>query len=96
MYDFPLHLVSAKPEQIHVYDTILNPYDNYIWGFTFLCIGAQFTLLRIMQYLWSQISGDISSIDYIYEGDVTDANHFWSVQVTIFLSRFFPLYRTDP
>ena len=68
MYHHSFNLISAKPEQIHVYDTIINPFDNYIWCFTFMCIGLQFVLLCIMQHLWCQLSGEIRDTDFVYEG----------------------------
>ena len=91
MYHRSFHLISAKPKQIHVYDTIINPFDNYIWCFTFVCIGLQFALLCIMQHLWSQISGEIRITDYIYEG-VDERDKFYELLISLYcFFRFLPV-----
>ena len=71
MYAYEIILASQKPKEITSYDTIVIPFDNYIWCFTFCCIIIQFLLLVMMQNLWSYVTGTIKPDDYIFEGDTS-------------------------
>ena len=68
MYQVPHILASARPQPIVTYDSIVYPFDLPVWGFTFTCIIAQFTLLLVMQYVWCKVSGRPNNIEYVYEG----------------------------
>ena len=68
MYQVPLILASARPQQIVTYDSIVYPFDKQVWGFTFACIVAQFILLLVVQYAWCKVSGRPNNIEYVYEG----------------------------
>ena len=68
MYDHPYFMVSSRPEQIACYDTIVYPFDFYVWVFTFGIIIAQFILLLIAQNLWSFATGKPNPRDYIFQG----------------------------
>ena len=69
MYVYGTMLCSQKPKEITSYDTIVIPFDNYVWCFTFSCIITQFLLLVTMQNLWSHVRGTHNPADYIFEGD---------------------------
>ena len=45
-------IVSQKPQEITIHNTIIIPFDKYVWLFMFCCIFAQFILLVIMQLLY--------------------------------------------
>ena len=62
---------SKKPEEIASYDTIIIPFDKYVWSFIFGCMCAQFLLLVIMQHLYSNVTGTSNPTDFIYEGLLT-------------------------
>ena len=62
---------SKKPGEIASYDTIIIPFDNYVWSFIFGCICAQFLLLVMMQHLYSNVTGTSNPTDFIYEGLLT-------------------------
>ena len=68
MYADQWLLRSRKPKPVASYDTIVNPFDYYTWGFTFLTIFIQFSLLLVAQNVWSKASGGHNPNDYIYEG----------------------------
>ena len=68
MYEHEYFLASRKPQQIASYDTIVHPFDIYVWGFTFTTIIAQFILLLITQNLWSYATGKPNPQDYIFQG----------------------------
>ena len=70
MYNFEEFLASQKPKEITSYDTIIIPFDKYVWSFIFGCIYAQFLLLVIMQLLYSNVTGTRLPKDFIYEGDL--------------------------
>ena len=61
-------LASQRPKEIASYDTIVLPFDKYIWFITFSCIFGQFLLLVAMQNLWSYVTGASNPDDYIFEG----------------------------
>ena len=69
MYAHNWALQSRRPKQVASYDTIVNPFDHFTWGFTFLSIVIQFLLLLLIQNVWSKASGAPNPDDYIYEGD---------------------------
>ena len=68
MFESDLIVESARPKPIISYDSIVYPFDTYVWIFTFACIMAQFFLLQIMQALWCKVSGTSNQIDFICEG----------------------------
>ena len=61
-------IASQKPKAISSYDSIIIPFDKYVWFFTFVCICAQLLLLVIMQHLYSHVTGMKYKNDFIYEG----------------------------
>ena len=68
-------IVSQKPQEITTYDTIINPFDKYVWLFMFFCIFTQFILLVIMQLLYSHVTGTEYVTDYIYEGNLDRSSY---------------------
>ena len=68
MYSYELVLGSQKPKEISAYDTIVIPFDKYIWFFTFGCIITQFLLLVVMQNVWSHVTGTHNPADFLFEG----------------------------
>ena len=68
MYTDEIFLASRKPKETTSYDTIIIPYDKYVWYFIFGCICAQFLFLVIMQHLYSNVTGTRNPNDFIYEG----------------------------
>ena len=76
MYTFESRLLSRKPDEITSYDTIIIPFDKYVWSFTFGSIFAQFLLLVIMQHLYSKVTGARITIDFIYEGYFTECQTY--------------------
>ena len=70
MYTREFYFMSKKPEETGTYDTIIIPFDKYVWVFMFVCIYMQFLLLRVMQTLYNQVTGTKSHKNFIYEGNV--------------------------
>ena len=70
MYTYDFYFGSKKPEELTTFDTIIIPFDKYIWAFMFSCISAQFLLLVLMQQIYSTVTGTRNSIDFIYEGNL--------------------------
>ena len=68
MYMFEQFIASQKPKEIISFNTIIIPFDKYIWFFTLGCICTQFLLLIAMQYLYSYVTGTKNPNDFIYEG----------------------------
>ena len=72
MYPEELKMASQKPKEITSYDTIILPFDKYIWSFTLACIMTQFLLLIMMQTLWSSVTGTNRPHDFVFEGLMTN------------------------
>ena len=68
MYQIELVMGSQKPKEITSYNTILIPFDKYVWSFTFCCIITQFLLLIMMQNRWSNATGTSNPKDFVFEG----------------------------
>ena len=68
MYRDGLFFGSKKPGELTTYDSIVIPFDKYVWAFMFGSVCAQFLLLVLMQQLYSIVTGTRNSIDFIYEG----------------------------
>ena len=69
MYDYPYSMFSQKPREIVSYDTLIYPFDNYVWAFTLCMITSQFILLVSIQNMWSIASGKPNPRDYIFQGN---------------------------
>ena len=70
MYTWGDFIASQKPKELTSFDTIIIPFDKYVW---FLMIGficAQFLSLIKMQYLYSFVTGTRVPNDFIYEGNL--------------------------
>ena len=63
MYRSAELLLSQKPKEVISYDTIVIPFDKYLWFFMLGCMCAQFLVLVKMQQLYSSFLKN-----FIYEG----------------------------
>ena len=72
MYQSETVMTSQKPREITSYDTIIVPFDKYVWSSTLGCIITKFLLLVIMQYLWSNVTGTSKPNDFVFEGLAMD------------------------
>ena len=70
MYTYEFYFGSKKPDQITTYDTIIIPFDKYVWTFMFVCICTQFLLLVLMQQLYNNVTGTQNPDNFIYEGNI--------------------------
>ena len=68
MYRSAELLLSQKPKEVISYDTIVIPFDKYLWFFMLGCMCAQFLVLVKMQQLYSRVTGKAIPKDLIYEG----------------------------
>ena len=69
MYMLELFMQSKKPGQIAAYDTIFFPFDVGTWIFTIVSLVGMFSVLLVMQNIWSKLSGKKNTKDYIFEGN---------------------------
>ena len=67
MFTFEYIIHSKTPGIIASYDTIIIPFDGYVWLFTTISMIAQFLVLSFMQSIWPRISGK-NSKNYNFEG----------------------------
>ena len=81
MYVYELVLSSRKPEEIASYDTLIYPFDSYIWGFIIGATLVTFMVLLTMQKLWNNIYGKTLTFDHIFKGINTKeiTQHFTSL-----------------
>ena len=68
MYRSAELLLSQKPKEVISYDTIVIPFDKYLWFFMLGCMCAQFLVLVKMQQLYSSVTGKAFLKNFIYEG----------------------------
>ena len=68
MYMYEYIMLSKRPDQIASYDTIVYPFDAYIWIFIIISMMAQFLALFVIQNVWSFMSGHSNPKYYIFEG----------------------------
>ena len=68
MYMYEYIMKSKRPDEIATYDTIVYPFDAYIWILITISMMAQFFALFVIQNVWSSTSGNSNPKDYIFEG----------------------------
>ena len=68
MYESPFFMFSRKAREIVSYDTIIHPFDIYVWALTWIMITSQFILLVSLQNVWAIASGNTNPRDYIFQG----------------------------
>ena len=90
MYEYLM--VTKKPQEIVSYDTIIYPLDTNVWLLIICSSLAEFTILYLLQNLWSYTSNRPSPHDYIFEG------YKWSFRgeedkaiILVYTCRFLPL-----
>ena len=67
VYDYIIS--QKKPEEIASYDTLIHPFDKYVWAFTFAStIGVMVTLI-LMKKFWNIKQGHSSYENDYYKGD---------------------------
>ena len=73
MYTIEFYLTSKKPRPTTTYDTIVIPFDKYVWTFMIVCILTQFLLLVLMQQLYNNVTGTENqyNLQYLYEGNIS-------------------------
>ena len=68
MHEYPYVMFSRKPTEIVSYDSIIYPFDTYVWALTWIMITSQFILLVSLQNVWAIASGNTNPRDYIFQG----------------------------
>ena len=68
MYYYEFGIESQRPNQIVSFDTILFPFDNYIWAFSLFLTTVTFILLVIFQFAWSMASGEENPREWLFQG----------------------------
>ena len=70
MYLYEFIWLHKKPEKITSYETIILPFDHYIWAFTIGFTIFAFITLIIMQKIYSYASGQEDPCDYMNQGNM--------------------------
>ena len=68
MYFYEFSIESKRPDPIVSYETLIYPFDNYIWAFAFTLTLATFVLLVIFQVAWSLASGEPNPREWLFQG----------------------------
>ena len=68
MYKHEYVMMSKKPHAIASFDTIIYPFDSFIWIFTLGCMLAEFGMLLLMQNSWNKASGTSNNNNHVFEG----------------------------
>ena len=66
MYEFPFN--SKNPTPIITYDALINIFDHFIWGFTFVFMFVMFVSLATFQKIWAYASGDPDPAGWLFQG----------------------------
>ena len=66
MYERQIVMLSGKPRPIVTYDTIIHPFDVQTWVFTSIFMMVDFTLLIVMQIMWSHVSRKPLASDFTF------------------------------
>ena len=61
-------MMSKKPHAIASFDTIIYPFDSFIWIFTLGCMLVEFGMLLLMQNSWNKASGTSNNNNHVFEG----------------------------
>ena len=68
MYMHEFVMQSKKPHEIASFDTIIYPFDSFIWIFSLGSMLAVFAMLLVMQNSWNKASGTLNNDDHVFEG----------------------------
>ena len=68
MFAYQFHVQSQKPEALTTYDTLIYPFDNYIWYFIGSFSTAIFLALITIQIIWIHVSGEKPPFGWIFQG----------------------------
>ena len=68
MYIHELVMQSKKPHEIATFDTIIYPFDTFIWILSLSSMATVFVMLLLMQKSWYKASGKPNKDDYVFEG----------------------------
>ena len=72
MYMYEIIWMGKNPEEIISYETIIHPFDYYVWAFIFGFTTLAFITLIIMQKIWAYASGQADPSDFLYQGLIFD------------------------
>jgi hypothetical protein len=70
MFVYEFLIQSAMPKEVETYDTLIYPFDNYIWTFLICLTVLEIIILMIMELMWYDATGFHSTKHYVYEGNV--------------------------
>ena len=94
MYMYEYIMVSKRPRPIASYDSIIYPFDAYIWIFISISMMVQFLTLFTIHKVWTFASGakKTKKITYMKVLYILQNWHptFWS-RMILFQTYFFPL-----
>ena len=68
MFVYELSMTSQRPGEVASYDTLIYPFDSYIWKFITLATLVTFSYLLATQKLWNNIHGGTLTPDIIFRG----------------------------
>ena len=68
MYVITFPIGSQNPYKTNSYDTLINPFDIYIWIFTIVASICVFTSLILMQLLWSRATEEVPPNGWLFQG----------------------------
>ena len=68
MYVYEFIMKSKRPDPLATFDTIVYPFDIYIWTFMIISMILQFLMLIAMQKIWSSLSGNFNINKFVFEG----------------------------
>jgi hypothetical protein len=68
MFLYEYVVATAKAKEIASYDTLLYPFDIYIWSFIVTMTILEIAILLAIEHFWKATTGINSSRSFIFEG----------------------------
>jgi hypothetical protein len=57
MFVYEFNIETQRPREVSSFDTLIVPFDNYIWSFACGLTLIEIILLMIMELMWLDITG---------------------------------------
>ena len=78
-------IAGRKPEQTSSFMALVYPFDINTWVLTLVASIVLFSLLTILQILWSYASGQVYMAEYLFQGIHYKMLHISFTNLLVFL-----------
>jgi hypothetical protein len=57
MFVYEFVIETQMPQEVSSYDTLIIPFDNYIWSFVISLTLVEVIFLMVLEFLWQNTTG---------------------------------------